>query len=120
MSSDDNKPFEHQDWKPVIIGKKNASSSSKPKPKTQQPIKRIQEALVDDGSPNRVEKIDKRISQNIQNARTNANLTRKQLAQKINEKETLVAEYENGTAIPNPNILNKIDNVLKSKVRVIK
>ena len=61
---------------------------------------------------------DKKISQNIQNARNALGISRKELAQKINEKETLVAEYENGTAIPSAGILNKIDKVLKTKVRV--
>ena len=121
--------MQHQDWTPVVIGhsKKQSSNysnrsnhsnqpqSNKPPNK---PSKQIQAALDNDGMPNRIEKIDKKISQNIQNARNALGISRKELAQKINEKETLVAEYENGTAIPSAGILNKIDKVLKTKVRV--
>lgn len=121
--------MQHQDWTPIVIGRNKQSSNHSNQPInkqftnqqfTNQPSKRIQAALNNDGMPNRIEKIDKKISQNIQNARNALGISRKELAQKINEKETLVAEYENGTAIPSTTILNKIDKVLKTKVRGVK
>lgn len=121
--------MQHQDWTPVVIGhskkqssnysnRSNHSNHSNQLKQSNKPSKQIQAALDNDGMPNRIEKIDKKISQNIQNARNALGISRKELAQKINEKETLVAEYENGTAIPSASILNKIDKVLKTKVRV--
>lgn len=129
--------MQHQDWTPIVIGRNKQSSnrsnhSNQPinqRSTNQQftnqqfinrPSKQIQAALNNDGMPNRIEKIDKKISQNIQNARNALGISRKELAQKINEKETLVAEYENGIAIPSATILNKIDKVLKTKVRGVK
>lgn len=126
--------MQHQDWTPIVIGRNKQSSNHSNQPINQRstnqqftnqqfinrPSKQIQAALNNDGMPNRIEKIDKKISQNIQNARNALGISRKELAQKINEKETLVAEYENGTAIPSATILNKIDKVLKTKVRGVK
>jgi len=52
----------------------------------------------------------------IQKARSAKNLTRKQLAQKLNIKEAVIASYENGSAIPDANILNKLNRALGVKL----
>jgi len=44
-------------------------------------------------------------------------LSQKDLAQKINEKPSVIADYESGRAIPNPQILGKMERVLKVKLR---
>ena len=39
------------------------------------------------------------------------------LAQKINEKPTIVGEFESGKAVPNPQVLGKMERVLGVKLR---
>jgi len=48
----------------------------------------------------------------IQQGRIAKKLTQAQLAQAINEKLQIVQDYENGRAIPNGQILNKLSRVL--------
>jgi len=48
----------------------------------------------------------------IQQGRIAKKLTQAQLAQAINEKLQIVQDYENGKAIPNGQILNKLSRVL--------
>jgi len=50
----------------------------------------------------------------LQLARMRKNYTRKQLALLINEKESVVEAYENGTCEANNNIINKINRVLNT------
>ncbi|KAG9318166.1 multi protein bridging factor 1-domain-containing protein [Chiua virens] len=44
-------------------------------------------------------------------------LTQKDLAQKTNEKPSVIQDYESGKAIPNPQILSKMERVLGVKLR---
>lgn len=44
-------------------------------------------------------------------------LAQKDLAQKVNEKPSVIADYEAGRAIPNPQILSKLERVLGVKLR---
>ena len=39
-------------------------------------------------------------------------MTQQQLATAINEKVQIIQEYESGKAIPNPQIINKLDRAL--------
>ncbi len=48
----------------------------------------------------------------IQSARLAKKMTQKELALAINEKATVIADYEAGRAIPNPSILSKLDRAL--------
>lgn len=43
--------------------------------------------------------------------------TQKDVAQKINEKPSVLQDYEAGKAIPNPQILGKLERVLGVKLR---
>lgn len=43
--------------------------------------------------------------------------TQKDLAQKINEKPSVIQDYESGKAIPNPQILSKMERILGVKLR---
>lgn len=49
-------------------------------------------------------------------ARTAKKLTQKELATAINEKPQVVAEYESGKAIPNPQIISKLERSLGVKL----
>lgn len=57
------------------------------------------------------------LGKTIQQARMTKSITQKQLATLINEKPNVVAEYEQGRAIPNNQILGKLERKLGVKLR---
>ena len=57
------------------------------------------------------------VSKAIIKGRQDKNLTQKDLAVKINEKPSIIAEYEQGKAIPNQQILTKMERALGIKLR---
>jgi len=61
-------------------------------------------------------KVDKSLSKAIMQARTAKKMTQKDLATAINEKPQVVAEYENGKAIPNGAIIVKLERKLGCKL----
>eukprot|EP00604_Paraphysomonas_vestita_P003368 CAMPEP_0174821022 /NCGR_PEP_ID=MMETSP1107-20130205/5268_1 /TAXON_ID=36770 /ORGANISM="Paraphysomonas vestita, Strain GFlagA" /LENGTH=143 /DNA_ID=CAMNT_0016037573 /DNA_START=41 /DNA_END=472 /DNA_ORIENTATION=+ len=56
--------------------------------------------------------VDRNLSQAIAAARVAKKMSQKQLATAINEKPQVIQQYEAGTAIPNPQILLKLDRAL--------
>ena len=58
-----------------------------------------------------------RPNQAIQQARMDKGLSQKDCAQKINEKPSVLQDYESGKAIPNTQILSKLERVLGVKLR---
>jgi putative transcription factor len=56
--------------------------------------------------------VDRSLSQAISAARVAKKLSQKQLATAINEKPQVIQQYESGAAIPNPQILLKLDRAL--------
>jgi len=61
-------------------------------------------------------KVDKALSKAIMEARMAKKMTQKDLATKINEKPQVVGEYESGKAIPNGQIIIKMEKVLGVKL----
>ena len=55
--------------------------------------------------------------QAIGTARGELKLSQKDLAQKVNEKPSVIQDYESGKAIPNPQILGKLERALQVKLR---
>ncbi|XP_022751583.1 multiprotein-bridging factor 1b isoform X1 [Durio zibethinus] len=53
----------------------------------------------------------------IMQARMDKKLTQAQLAQLINEKPLIIQEYESGKAIPNQQIIGKLERALGAKLR---
>ncbi|THG20122.1 hypothetical protein TEA_026082 [Camellia sinensis var. sinensis] len=53
----------------------------------------------------------------IMQARMDKKLTQSQLAQMINEKPQVIQEYESGKAIPNQQIISKLERALGAKLR---
>ena len=53
----------------------------------------------------------------IQQGRQQKELSRKDLAMKINEKVQVVSEYESGKAIPNDQVMGKIERAIGIKLR---
>ncbi|KAJ3105297.1 hypothetical protein HDU96_008645 [Phlyctochytrium bullatum] len=66
----------------------------------------------------KVERVSLSVGKAIQQARQAKGLTQKDLATKINEKQTVVNEYESGKAAnPNQQVLAKMERVLGVKLR---
>ncbi|KAJ3414964.1 multiprotein-bridging factor 1 [Chytridiales sp. JEL 0842] len=65
-----------------------------------------------------IEKVGLSVAKAIQQARQAKQMTQKDLATKINEKQSVVNDYESGRA-PNPNqqVLGKMERVLGVKLR---
>ncbi|XP_066510363.1 endothelial differentiation-related factor 1 homolog [Hoplias malabaricus] len=53
----------------------------------------------------------------IQKGRQDKGLTQKDLATKINEKQQIIADYECGKAIPNNQVMGKIERAIGLKLR---
>ncbi|KAJ3077759.1 multiprotein-bridging factor 1 [Rhizoclosmatium hyalinum] len=65
-----------------------------------------------------VKKVNLSVSKAIQQGRQAKQMTQKDLATKINEKPTVVTEYESGKAVnPNQQILAKMERALGIKLR---
>merc|ERR1712087_431376 len=64
----------------------------------------------------KIARVDKSLSKAIMQARTAKKMTQKELATAINEKPQVVGEYESGKAIPNPQIISKIERKLGCKL----
>ncbi|KAL6309057.1 ylMBF1 [Sparassis latifolia] len=62
-------------------------------------------------------KIAPSVGKAMQTARMDKQLSQKDVAQKINEKPSVLQDYEAGRAIPNPQILAKLERVLGVKLR---
>jgi putative transcription factor len=63
-----------------------------------------------------IAKVDRSLSKAIMQARMAKKMSQKELATLINEKPQVVAEYESGKAIPNPQIIGKIERKLGCKL----
>jgi len=68
--------------------------------------------LDDDNETLRVKTVDFGIRTNIRRGRQAKNWTQKELAVAINEGASLVADYENGKAVPNEGVLNRMEKAL--------
>jgi len=53
----------------------------------------------------------------MQKARQDLAFSQKDLAQKVNEKPQVISDYESGRAVPSPQLLAKIERILKVKLR---
>ncbi|CDH51361.1 multiprotein-bridging factor 1 [Lichtheimia corymbifera JMRC:FSU:9682] len=62
-------------------------------------------------------KVDVSVGRVIAKARMEKSFTQKDLAQRINEKPQVVNEYESGKAIPNQQVLGKLERALGVKLR---
>lgn len=81
-----------------------------------QNAKKIEESGAGEDAP-KLKSLDRNVSLRIQQARQAKGWTQKELAQKISEKPQVINEYESGRAIPNNQILAKMERVLGTKLR---
>ncbi|XP_057873197.1 multiprotein-bridging factor 1b [Cryptomeria japonica] len=131
-----------QDWEPVVIRKKAPNSAAKKDDKavnaarrTGAPIETIRKfnagsnkaassstslntkKLDDETEVLSHERVPSELRKNIMQARLDKKLTQAQLAQQINEKPQIIQEYESGKAIPNQQVIVKLERVLGVKLR---
>lgn len=52
----------------------------------------------------------------MQKARVAASLSQADLAKRVNEKQSVINDYENGRAVPNPQIIVKIERALNCRL----
>lgn len=83
------------------------------KPATAVNARKLDEAA----EPAALEKVPVDVRQAIQKARIEKKMSQADLAKKINERTQVVAEYENGKAVPNQLVLGKMAKVLGVKLR---
>ncbi|KAL0490488.1 multiprotein-bridging factor [Acrasis kona] len=65
-----------------------------------------------------VNRVGREVAMKIQQARTEKNMTRSELANAINEKVSVLSEIENGNAVMNLAIIAKIERALGTTVRL--
>ncbi|CAR23224.1 Multiprotein-bridging factor 1 [Lachancea thermotolerans] len=96
----------------LSVDKKYSSSNAKGDPEGQRLTKIDRE--TDIVVP---KKLDLSVGKAISRARGEKKLTQKDLATKVNEKPTVINDYEAGRAIPNQQILAKLERALGVKLR---
>ncbi|KAJ8633413.1 hypothetical protein MRB53_026749 [Persea americana] len=131
-----------QDWEPVVIRKKAPTSAAKKDEKAVNAARRsgaeietvrksaagtnkaassstsLNTRKLDDETENLAhDRVPTELRKNIQQARMDKKLTQSQLGQLINEKPQVIQEYESGKAIPNQQIITKLERVLGVKLR---
>ncbi|KAH0912363.1 hypothetical protein HID58_035684 [Brassica napus] len=103
-----------QDWEPVVIRKRAPNAAAKRDEKT---VNAARRSGADIESVRKYERVPTELKKAIMQARGEKKLTQSQLAQLINEKPQVIQEYESGKAIPNQQILSKLERALAAKLR---
>lgn len=98
----------------TVVGteKKYGSSNTASNPEGQKLAK-----LDDTDDVVGVKKVDGSVGKAIQQGRQDKKLTQKDLATKINEKPQVINDYEAGRAIPNQQVLGKLERAIGVKLR---
>ncbi|GAB4849384.1 Multiprotein-bridging factor 1b [Ancistrocladus abbreviatus] len=131
-----------QDWEPVVVRKKAPTAAAKKDEKVVNAARRagaeiesIRKANAGtnkaasssttlntrklDGETENLahDHVSTELKKAIMQARMDKKLTQAQLAQLINEKPQIIQEYESGKAIPNQQIIGKLERTLGVKLR---
>ena len=103
-----------QDWKPIVFKKTPSKkiSSKSSNPTSQKPKPNTRFLKIDKTEIAKIKKIDHKVGKTIAQKRTQLKLSQKQLAQRINIKPEVIAQYESGKAIPNQNLLMRLEKIL--------
>lgn len=96
----------------VNTEKKYGSTNSKANPEGQRLTK-----LDNTDDVVSVKKVDVSVGKTISQTRQEKKLTQKDLATRVNEKPQVINDYEAGRAVPNQQVLAKIERVLGVKLR---
>ncbi|KAK1327073.1 Multiprotein-bridging factor 1b [Acorus calamus] len=131
-----------QDWEPVVVRKKAPTSAAKRDEKAVNAARRtgaeietvkksnagsnkaassstsLNTRKLDEETENLThDRVPLELKKCIMQARMDKKLTQSQLAQMINEKPQVIQEYESGKAIPNQQIISKLERALGVKLR---
>ena len=114
----------HQDWKPVTLHRtytadeklKNAQRTGQTTSVNKNTVQNKSAKLDAETENFTIVKSGLTLGKEIQQGRTAKKLTQKQLATMLNEKPQVIQQYENGQAIPNPQIINKLQRTLGVKL----
>ncbi|CAL5342036.1 hypothetical protein ACSBR2_028034 [Camellia fascicularis] len=131
-----------QDWEPVVIRKKAPTAAARKDEKAVNAARRagadIETIKKSNAGSNKAasssttlntrkldeetenlshDKVPTELKKAIMQARMDKKLTQSQLAQLINEKPQVIQEYESGKAIPNQQIISKLERALGAKLR---
>ena len=105
-----------QDWKPIVFKKKIENNNSKQNSNlTNTSLKskvNLHLLKIDKTEIGKIKKLDHKIGKVIAQKRTQLKLSQKQLAQRINIKPEIIAQYESGKANPNQNLLMRLQKIL--------
>ena len=64
-----------------------------------------------------IEKVSMDVSKAIQKGRLDKKMSQKDFGVQINERQNIIADYESGKAIPNQQVLSKMERILGIKLR---
>ncbi|KAK8986459.1 hypothetical protein V6N11_010015 [Hibiscus sabdariffa] len=123
-----------QDWEPIVIRKKAPSAAVKKDEKVlilsweiaanagtnraASSSTSLNTRKLDEDTENLAhDRVPTELKKAIMQARMDKKLTQAQLAQMINEKPQIIHEYESGKAIPNQQIIGKLERALGAKLR---
>ena len=131
-----------QDWEPIVVRKKAQNAADKKDEKAVNAARRsgaeidttkkynagtnkaassgtsLNTKRLDDDTENLShERVSSDLKKNLMQARLDKKMTQAQLAQMINEKPQVIQEYESGKAIPNNQIIGKLERALGAKLR---
>ena len=99
---------------PLVTEKKEALKTNSNGKQTDYRFLYKFETQVDDGEEKiKLNRVSHEYSQKIIKTRVKAKLTRKQLAQQLNEKEATIADYETGKAIKDTKVMNKLNKFIE-------
>ena len=116
--------YSHQDWKPVTLNRtytaheklKSAQRMGQTTSVNKNKLQNNSLKLDAESENFTIVKSGLILGKEIQQGRTAKKLTQKQLATMLNEKPQVIQQYENGQAIPNPQIINKLQKTLGVKL----
>ena len=108
--------MDHQDWKPVVFKKKIVKKEAVVKPKTATDEQHRNRKLEQEDENFKHEKIDLSVRQAIMKGRNAKNMKQKDLANLLSVRADIVINYENGKAIPNQRMLQKMERILGIKL----
>ena len=110
-----------QDWGEVTWSKKPTKNSINYAEKQIDTVKKPKNMDAMHKLENSEELVHKKVSfdmkRKIQRARMEKKMTQKQLAQLLQVKPQIVNNYETGKAIPDSNLINKMQRILGTKLR---
>lgn len=106
----------HQDWNPVIIHGKAATSDTRGS--NPRHYERTKEQKIEDEEIGTHKKVSLSMAKMIQQGRIAKGFkTQKDLANAVGVNVSIIGSYESGRAIPDPSILQKLRRVLGVKLK---